>query len=110
MDDIDWDDLLESAETHKVAPQPEDNYLREHDYFTGDDGQPDDDVIGEAVETLRHYVQDMGNDPNDPDFEFKFRAFLHNDDYSYDTRMIDRLLEKVQHRKFGSKRKVGRVV
>jgi hypothetical protein len=98
LDDLglDWDKLLDEADSPKLAPV--DDWLPEHDYFTEDDGQEFEDREGfeQAKETIQHFIEDCGHDPRDPQFEYEFRAFLHNDDYSYSPAVIKKLVEYVK--------------
>jgi hypothetical protein len=70
--------------------------IDDHDYLE-DDGQPEDEEDDEAImNTLRFYVEEDNYDINDPDFEFFFRAYLHNNDYSYPLKSIRRVVDKVR--------------
>jgi hypothetical protein len=72
------------------------DWLLEHDDVE-DDGQPDDDDGDQAiVDTLRFYVEEDGYDIQDPEFEFFFRAYLHNNDYSYPLKAIRRVIDRVR--------------
>lgn len=66
----------------------------DHDYLE-EDGQPDDGGVDEAlIETLAYYIEEDHVSLDDPDFEFFFRAYLHNNDYSYSVGEIRRAIEK----------------
>ncbi len=65
-----------------------------HDY-TEEDGQPDDGGVDDAlIETLAYYIEEDHVSLDDPDFEFFFRAYLHNNDYSYSLGEIRRAIDK----------------
>ena len=80
----------------------ENSYLPEHDYYTADDGQPVvEDDIDQVTATAAFYMEDeMENPlrltPKDAKFEFHFRAFLHNMDYSYNPSTISETLRRLQ--------------
>lgn len=99
--DLDWEQLLDDAERPTLAPV--DDWLPEHDYFVEDDGQEFEDKEGfeQAKETLLHFIEDFGplypeHHPLHPAFEYEFRAFLHNEDYSYSPALIGKLVQHVK--------------
>jgi hypothetical protein len=53
------------------------------------------------IETLAYYIEEDHVSLDDPDFEFFFRAYLHNNDYSYSLGDIRRAIEK--YRRSGEK-------
>jgi hypothetical protein len=115
-DTVDWDELLDATDRKvqgiaavNCAP---DDWLPEHDYFLNDDGQLLEDAEGfeQAKDTLEHFILEhgAGHRPTDTDFEYEFRAFLHNDDYSYPPALIakvlspeivEEVLERIRHPK-----------
>jgi hypothetical protein len=75
----------------------EDVYLAQHDYFEHDDGQPviEDDVDQMTV-TAAFFMEDRKISPKDPKFEFHFRAFLHNFEYSYNTQTVAETVKRLK--------------
>ena len=71
------------------------DWLLDHDYHE-DDGQPDAEGDEAIRDTLQFYVEEDRYDINDPDFEFWFRAYLHNNDYSYSLKAIRRVIDAVR--------------
>ena len=70
------------------------DWLDEHEYTETED-QLDSDEIEQAEDTLEFFLEDSYVSPQDPLFEFHFRAFLHNNEYSYSQRTIKRLIASV---------------
>jgi hypothetical protein len=108
---VDWDALLDEAEGRRglgvgaTGMVMKDNWLPEHEYYEADDGQEFEDAEGfeQAKETIRHFIEDFGtralypeHHPSHPAFEYEFRAFLHNDDYSYSPALIAKLVQHVK--------------
>lgn len=69
------------------------DWLLDHDYHE-DDSQPDDSVDDALIETLAYHLEEDRVSIDDPDFEFFFRAYLHNNDYSYSATEVHRAIEK----------------
>jgi hypothetical protein len=94
VDEVDqWlEDLLADKDE-----SPKLDWLPEHDYTEGD-GQPDVEEDGALKDTLKFYLED-DHGSQDDDFEFQFRAYLHNGDYSYSAGSIRRLMSKLLERR-----------
>ena len=71
------------------------DWLSEHDYVE-DDGQPEDDESDALKDTLLFFVQEDGYNLHAPDFELQFRAYLHNNDYSYSAGQVKRAIEQIK--------------
>jgi hypothetical protein len=97
IDQVDvWlEERIPDEEEKPLQPTSPDEWLPEHDYLT-DDGQPDVDDSEDALETLRFYVEDERHPTASSDFEFQFRAFLHNNDYSYSADTVAHVLSRVK--------------
>lgn len=78
--------------TFKQAP---DDWLPDHDYCEVDSGLDDTETLQAAKDTLDFYINDERHSPRDPDFERQFRAFLHNNDYSYSPATIQHVVASV---------------
>jgi hypothetical protein len=75
----------------------EDLYLAGHDYFEHDDGQPVvEDDIDQMTVTAAFFMEEQRISPKDPKFEFHFRAFLHNYEYSYNTQTIAETIKRLK--------------
>ena len=75
----------------------EDVYLADHDYYEHDDGQPVvEDDIDQVTVTAAFFMEDRGISPKDPKFEFHFRAFLHNFEYSYNTQTVAETVKRLR--------------
>lgn len=73
----------------------EPEWLPTHDYTEIDSDLDDEETLQAAKDTLDFYINDERNDPREPDFEYQFRAFLHNNDYSYSAKTIKHLIANV---------------
>lgn len=102
IDEIDnWIDKLDPDPAELPAPSLEEkanrrNWLIEHDYY--EDGEEDNDPeLEEALRnTLDFFVKEDRYSLSDPDFEFEFRAYMHNGDYSYPLKMISRVIQQAR--------------
>jgi hypothetical protein len=73
------------------------NYLEDHDYFDGDDGQPIvEDEVDQVTETAAFFMEGCELSPKDPKFAFHFRAFLHNLEYSYNRKTIAETIKRLE--------------
>lgn len=90
------DAMLEyfNPEGHLPRATP-DEWLPTHDYCEIDSGLDDPETIQAAKDTLGFYIDEEHNSPAAPDFEQQFRAFLHNNDYSYSPATIKHLISSV---------------
>jgi len=70
------------------------DWLADHDYDESED-QPDADEAEQASDTMQFFLEDSYVSPQDPLFEFHFRAFLHNNEYSYSQKTIRHLIASV---------------
>lgn len=80
-----------SVPQHDQEPE----WLPTHDYTEIDSELDDEETLQQAKDTLEFYIVDERNDPHAPDFEYQFRAFLHNNDYSYSPKTIRHLISSV---------------
>lgn len=114
--DVDWETLLDAAEGEKLSGVAitglvtglvmKDNWLPDHDYYEGEDGQDFEDQEGfeQAKETMQHFTDPdifpaslwPEHQPSHPAFEYEFRAFLHNDEYSYSAALVAKLVQHVK--------------
>ncbi len=77
-------------------------YLPEHDYFEDDGQLPPEDEIDQVTVTAAFFIEDMQESgrkkfsAKDHDFEFLFRAYLHNGDYSYGRAVVTECLNRLR--------------
>jgi hypothetical protein len=93
------DALIEfvAPEEAERVPQhhQEPEWLPTHDYTEIDSELDDEETLQAAADTLDFYINDERHNPHAPDFEYQFRAFLHNNDYSYSAATIRHLIASV---------------
>lgn len=89
--------VLGDKDGERGVPQHPDvlEWLETHDYTDLNDQPDDPEEMQFAKDTMEFFLED-GHKPSDPTFEFDFRAFLHNNDYSYSTATIRHLLDGVK--------------
>jgi hypothetical protein len=63
-----------------------------HEYTVVDDQPEDPEEWEQAQDTLNFFVNDLGFNPKQANWEKEFRAFLSDEDYSYGARTIDRMI------------------
>ncbi len=80
---------LSKQDSEQLQKSTEPEWLPTHDYTELDD-QPNDPELDEmAKDTLEFFIETSPQlNPGTPEFEFEFRAFLHNEDYSYPAKTI----------------------
>jgi len=89
-------DLLDPEQAERqLQHHQEPEWLPTHDYTEIDSELDDEETLQAAKDTLEFYIVDERNNPHAPDFEYQFRAFLHNNDYSYSAKTIKHLIATV---------------
>lgn len=89
-------DLLDPEKGERqLQRHQEPEWLPTHDYTDLENDQPDVEEMEAAGETLRFFIEEDRYDPHAEDFEFQFRAYCHNGEYSYSAATIKRLIASV---------------